>query len=73
MSLDRALSRIRQTIEEVEAAAGLGDVSGVRKVSGGEDFYRIRVGSYRIGLAVEGDHVTFVRCLHRREMYRYFP
>jgi hypothetical protein len=26
-----------------------------------------------IGLAVEGEVVEFVRCLHRREIYRYFP
>ena len=28
---------------------------------------------YRVGLAVQEDAVTFVRVLHRREFYRYFP
>jgi ribosomal-protein-alanine N-acetyltransferase len=40
---------------------------------GSSDFYRIRVGDYRIGVAVEGDEVEFVRCLHRRDIYGYFP
>jgi mRNA interferase RelE/StbE len=31
------------------------------------------VGDYRIGISVEGDEVEFVRCLHRRDIYRYFP
>jgi mRNA interferase RelE/StbE len=56
--------RVREAIEHVEAAETLREASG---------FYRIRVGDYRIGIAVEGDEVEFVRCLHRRDIYRYFP
>jgi len=26
-----------------------------------------------VGFALEGDTVTLVRILHRREVYRYFP
>ncbi|MCP3962949.1 MAG: type II toxin-antitoxin system RelE/ParE family toxin [bacterium] len=36
-------------------------------------FYRFRIGDYRIGVAIEGSEVVLVRCLHRREVYRYFP
>lgn len=70
----QTLSRIREAIEEVEAAGELHDLSSVKKLSGGSgDFYRIRVGDYRLGLELKGDEVVFVRCLHRREVYRYFP
>jgi len=48
-------------------------VSNLTKLSGSSGFYRIRVGDYRIGIAVEEDEVEFVRCLHRRDIYRYFP
>ena len=67
------LEQAKQVIEETEAAANLHEVSGVKKLSGVGGFYRIRVGEYRIGIAVEGSEVEFVRCLHRREIYRYFP
>lgn len=67
------LGRIRKKIEEVEAAAGLEDLSSVKKLGGGDNYYRIRVGDYRIGLALEDETIVFVRCLHRREIYRYFP
>ena len=43
------------------------------KLQGGDDFYRIRVGDYRLGIIVELEAVVFVRCLNRREIYRYFP
>ncbi len=68
------LGRIRDAIEEVEAAAALEDLTGMKKLSGGTGaYYRLRVGDYRVGLEVEGDQAVFVRCLHRREIYRYFP
>ena len=67
------LEQTKQVIEEVETTASLHEVNGVKKLSGVGGFYRIRVGEYRIGIAVEGPEVEFVRCLHRREIYRYFP
>jgi mRNA interferase RelE/StbE len=67
------LAQVRQAVEEVEAAASLREVSRVRKLSGADSLYRIRIGEYRIGLAIGASEVEFVRCLHRREMYRHFP
>ena len=57
----------------MEGAASLGDVANLKKMSGAAGFYRIRVGGYRIGVAVEGDEVEFVRVLHRKDVYRSFP
>jgi len=71
---DKALlDRIRALIESVEKAESLADVGSLKKLRGGGAYYRIRVGDYRVGLAVEEDVVAFVRVLHRREVYRYFP
>jgi len=67
------LARVRQVIEEVEAATDLQGIGNLKKMSGTTDFYRIRIGDYRIGAAVEGDTFEFVRCLARRDLYRYFP
>lgn len=67
------LRRIRQAIEQVEAAEDLSRVRGARRLSGSGSFYRIRIGEYRIGLAVEASEVEFVRVLHRCDIYRYFP
>jgi len=67
------LTRVRELIELVEHAPHLGQVANLKKLRGGGNYYRIRVGDYRIGLIVEGDAVTFVRFLHRKDIYRYFP
>jgi mRNA interferase RelE/StbE len=71
---DKALlTRVRELIELVEQAQHLGQVANLKKLGGGGNYYRIRVGDYRLGLTVEGDAVTFVRFLHREDIYRYFP
>lgn len=66
-------ARVRNAIEAVEAAGNLRDVPDLKKLSGASGFYRMRVGDYRIGVAVEGETVEFVRMLHRRDIYRAFP
>ena len=45
---------------------------GVKKLRGAEDFYRIRVGSYRVIYQIRGRAVTVtvVRVGRRREVYR---
>ncbi len=57
----------------MEKAGTLAEVAGLKKLRGEGGYYRVRVGDYRVGLAVEQDVVVFVRVLHRREVYRYFP
>jgi len=65
--------RIKSTIRDVEKAENLQSIGNLKKLKGSEKYYRIRIGDYRIGIIVEGQMVTFVRCLHRREIYRYIP
>lgn len=71
---DRSLKeRIKAAIAQVESAANLQAVANLKKLKGGSDLYQIRIGDYRLGLVCEEGTVTFVRCLHRREIYRYLP
>ncbi|MCI0333421.1 MAG: type II toxin-antitoxin system RelE/ParE family toxin [Planctomycetes bacterium] len=69
----RVAAKVQQAIENVESADTLGDIANLKKLANTSNFYRIRIGDYRIGVAIEGNVVEFVRCLHRRDLYRYFP
>jgi len=61
-------------IEQIELAESLNAIAHVKKLKGSvPHYYRIRVGDYRIGIKLENDKIIFVRFLHRKEMYRYFP
>lgn len=69
--------RIRQAVLEiigkVEAASHPGEIAGLKKLRADGDYFRLRIGDYRLGFTIEGDVVRFVRLLHRSEIYRYFP
>ena len=56
--------RVKQTIERIEEAQTLQEIVNVKKLRGGERYYRIRIGDYRLGLVLEGDAAIFVRFLH---------
>ncbi|KAB8317628.1 type II toxin-antitoxin system RelE/ParE family toxin [Tolypothrix campylonemoides VB511288] len=67
------LERIKAVIEEVENAENLEDVSNIKKLKADGDYYRVRVGDYRIGMTLCEGVVIFVRALHRKDIYRFFP
>jgi mRNA interferase RelE/StbE len=67
------LSRIKALIEEVENVETLLDVSSLKKLKTDGNYYRLRVSNYRIGFTENENIITFIRVLHRKEMYRYFP
>ena len=67
------LEKIADCIENVQASGEFSAIRGIRKLSGFKNFYRIRIADYRIGLLIKGDTVQFIRCLHRKDIYRYFP
>jgi len=66
-------NRVAELIESVERAINLTAIPNVKKLRAPGGYYRVRVGEYRVGLIVRGSTVSFVRCLHRKEIYRYFP
>ncbi|MBA2703204.1 MAG: type II toxin-antitoxin system RelE/ParE family toxin [Blastocatellia bacterium] len=67
------LRRVRQAVEDVEHAQSVNDLPNLKKLKSSKNYYRLRIGDYRIGLALEDDALVFVRFLNRKEIYRYFP
>jgi mRNA interferase RelE/StbE len=37
------------------------------------NYYRIRIGNYRLGLRYDSNSVTLLRFMHRKDIYTYFP
>ena len=67
------LKRVKDVIEAVEKADSLTDISNLKKLKGGGNCFRLRVGDYRVGVSLENETVLFVRFLNRRDIYKYFP
>lgn len=69
----KVLAKIKALALECKEAKSLAEIQNLKKLRGFEAFYRIRVGNYRLGLEVVGDELVFTRCLHRKDIYKYFP
>jgi mRNA interferase RelE/StbE len=65
--------QVSQVIEHVEKAHNFPEIVNLKKIIGADTYYRIMIGDYRVGVIIEGDTVIFVRVLHRKDIYRYFP
>lgn len=53
---DKGLNqRLFRIIEQAQEVSSLSEILHLKKLSGSNNFYRIRIGEYRIGLELEGD------------------
>ncbi|NUM80206.1 type II toxin-antitoxin system RelE/ParE family toxin [bacterium] len=69
----KILVNVNSVIEQVEDSHSLDQLNKLKKLKGYKTFYRIRIGDYRIGLTIERSTVSFVRILHRKDIYKFFP
>ncbi|RKX61790.1 MAG: type II toxin-antitoxin system RelE/ParE family toxin [Thermodesulfobacteriota bacterium] len=68
------LEELKKVIKGLEELNELRNFKGnLKKLRSGKNFWRIRIGDYRIGLETEGNTLIFVRILPRKEIYKYFP
>jgi mRNA interferase RelE/StbE len=67
------LKRVKEAIETIENAGSLVDLPGLKKLKGRKNYFRQRVGDYRLGLVLEEDTIVLVRFLNRKDIYKYFP
>lgn len=64
--------RLSEFLEEAQNSAKLSDLP-VKKIQGYKDFWRFRLGNYRIGISLEQETIIFRRILHRKDIYKRFP
>jgi mRNA interferase RelE/StbE len=69
----KLLQQVRKNIEAVESADSLSALPNLKKLKGAKSYFRLKLGDYRLGLALENDTVVFVRLLDRKDIYKYFP
>ncbi|WP_347275758.1 type II toxin-antitoxin system RelE/ParE family toxin [Candidatus Kuenenia sp.] len=67
------LKKVKALIDTIENTPNLMEIKNVKQLTSGGKYYRIKIGAYRVGIKLENEIVVFVRFLHRREIYRYFP
>ena len=64
---------IAQCIIQVENAENIQKIKNIKKLTGHDIYYRIRVGDYRIGVKIQKNIVEFAIFEHRKDIYKNFP
>jgi mRNA interferase RelE/StbE len=67
------LKRIEKVILQCELASELNQISNLKKMVGFQNFYRIKIGDYRIGIEVINQTIDFLVVTHRKDIYKKFP
>ncbi|MGM0531665.1 MAG: type II toxin-antitoxin system RelE family toxin [Bacteroidota bacterium] len=57
------------TFEEIPSCKNINDIPNIQKLSGYKNYYRIRLGQYRIGLRYEENTLIFERIMHRGKIF----
>ncbi len=65
--------KVKEYIRRTEEAKGIDEMKNIKKISGSSGYYRVRIHEYRLGIFLSSDEIEFVRCLHRRDVYKFFP
>ena len=66
-------STLANTILNIQNVLKPTDIQNIKKLKGTKNFYRVRLGNYRLGMIIEGEEVILVRLLHRKDIYKFFP
>ena len=65
--------RLLELIEKLKTIDALDELHNLKKIEGFDNYYRLRIGDYRLGLKLSGNTIELIRFLHRRDIYRRFP
>lgn len=60
-------------IDSIKKAENIVQIKNIKKLQGYKSYYRIREGNYRIGVEIEDEVITFIRFLHRKDIYNKWP
>ena len=65
--------KLQEIYNEFLKSDDINSIHGIKKLKGFENFYRLRLGNYGLGFLFEDDKIVFLRFLHRKDIYKYFP
>lgn len=59
---------------KISVCKKLSELTSLEKIKGySGDYYRIRIGNYRLGFELVEDRIELLALMHRKEIYRFFP
>ncbi len=70
----QVFQKVIQFIEQAEKSQELISLKQVKKLTGFKNYYRLRLGDYRLGFSlINSKTIRLIILLHRKDFYKYFP
>lgn len=69
----KTLLILGELIDQIKVVNNISDISNIKKMKGFDNYYRIKLGDYRLGFKYEDENIYLMRILHRKDIYRFFP
>ncbi len=68
------LLRLNRIILQLENSPSLSRLQNIKKLTGYSNYYRIRIGDYRVGFeTIDNNTIRFIIIAHRKDIYKIFP
>jgi mRNA interferase RelE/StbE len=71
--LPSVIKKVKIFATQVSDAHTISEITGVKKMKGFNEYYRKRIGNYRIGFEKVRDEIVLIRVLKRGDIYKKFP
>jgi len=65
--------KVLAVINSLKTYQKLSEIPKLKKINANDNYYRIRIGEYRIGLKVDNETLILLRFMNRKDIYKYFP
>jgi len=70
----RILHRLERIIIHLEISSSLAQEPNIKKLSGYSNYFRLRIGDYRVGFElINRTTIRFIIIAHRKDVYKIFP
>jgi mRNA interferase RelE/StbE len=68
------LTKTKELVLLLEDAPELKDVKSIKKLTGFKNYYRIRIGDFRLGFEkINQSKIRLIILAHRKDIYKKFP
>ena len=67
------LNRVKAVLIELENSEDLEAFTNIKAMKGHPEYFRVRIGDYRLGFKRTDDGVRLIRFLNRGDIYQKFP
>ena len=73
-SVDKIIyTKVEALLEELGVKEKISDIENIKKIKGTQGYYRVKIGKFRVGIYFNEGIVFVVRCLPRKDIYKFFP